>query len=880
MNRFLKYTFIFSSLVVSVSCSTKKNTGLTRAYHNVTSRYNILFNGTESYKAGMLNLSESYPYDFTQLLPVFLYTNQEALNSIASQMDRAEKKATKLIAMHSLTVKPKISPDKQLSEKQKAFMNKKEYNKYVDEAYLLMGKAYFHKMEYDQAKQTFNYIVSRFPQNNSVFEARLWLAKLGIEQDHLREADDILNSLERNIDYPKHLEGELYATRADYFIRQSKYDPAIPHLIKAIEHTREKSTRMRFTYILAQLYARTGQNSLASETYDRVIKMNPPYQMTFNAKINRALTYQEGSGSAKDIEKQLARMLKDDKNIEFQDQIYYARGNLYYTEGDTKQAIKNYELSIKTSVENTKQKALTNLTLADIYYQRPDYVSAQAYYDSAVGLITPDYPNYKEIYTKSTSLNKLVKSINTIAFEDSVMRLSNMPEDQLLSYIDDLIQEEIRQEELNALQQEQALRDRTERMANEAQLAGSQDAGKWYFYNQSVKSIGKKEFVQVWGTRKLEDNWRRKNKATTSFGEESLTADDADEGEETDQSKYVTDKKKPEFYLQYIPLTDSAKEVSLKRVEKSLFNMAEVYGTELKDFDKAISSYEELLRRFPNTDHKLHAYYRLYTMAKETKDIERTSKYQQKIILEFPTSHFAKLMTNPNYIEELKKQEELVYHQYDQVKQYYTSDRHSQAAILAQKAMEQYPDHELYPYFDFIHTVSSNLPGDTLQFIKSLQSYIKRYPETDLSANAGIMIDYLQGSSPQVVVQQTREIAKELYSLNRDEPYYFFYITPGQFNFNQLQFNIKGFNLDQFDALRLEVKKVELGTTTLVLVQTFPDAIEAKRYADQINLPSSQVFRDVVPQGLTSAIISESNFRTLKTSGEIQPYLMFYGQNY
>ena len=45
--------------------------------------------------------------------------------------------------------------------------------------------------------------------------------------------------------------------------------------------------------------------------------MNPPYEMAFNAKINRAEAYSSGSGDVREIKKQLLKMLRDDKNIDY-----------------------------------------------------------------------------------------------------------------------------------------------------------------------------------------------------------------------------------------------------------------------------------------------------------------------------------------------------------------------------------------------------------------------------------------------------------------------------------------------------------------------------------------------------------------------------------
>jgi len=830
----------------------------------------------------MLKLEQSYDDDFTEIIPVFLYTQEEALAAIAPEMDRSITKATKLITMHSLTVKPDIKADKELSPKHKEFYSKKEYNKWIDEAYLLMGKAHFHKMEYSRAKEVFNYILSNYAEDYSIFEARMWLARLANEESRFKESEELLNSLERNIELPKKLKGEVQATIADYYIKQEKYNEGIEHLKSAVEYCSRKPVKTRYTYLLAQLYTQINENNLSSEYYSKVIRMNPPYKMAFNAKISRALAYQSGAGMKKYIEKELRKMLKDDKNIDYQDQIYFALGNLYFKDKNEEKAIENYELSLQASTDNLKQKAKTNITLADLYYSRPDYINAQAYYDSTVTLIDEDYPNYKVILNKSVSLGKLVESINTVHFEDSVLALSYLSEAKLYEMIDEMIDKEIKADEERMIKQQELAQQQIDFQANknDFELAGQGNA--WYFYNSSVKNIGKKEFMQVWGNRKLEDNWRRKNKSSISFGdleiETSLSEDE--QLEPTKSAKIITNKKSHEYYLQYIPFSDSAKQASHNKISTGLYTMGEIYGEDLKDNPKAIESYENLLNRYPNNENRLQVYYRLYTIAKIEQDKNRVSKYQQKIINEFPNSNYAKLMTNPNYLQELMAQEHAKIEEYNKTYSLFQAENYNQVIDRAEKAMKNNPGHELYAKYDYLYTISAGLRKDTLSFIMDLQKFKERYPSTDLAENAELIIKYLQNKEPRIIELQKREVAKQLFSETSDEEHYFVYIIPSEARINQLIFNILNFNLDNFDDLRLEVKKVNLDNkNNLCMVSKFKNGEESMVYLKKIILDEN-IFKDVEVQQATAVVISETNYKALTDSDKAEKYILFFKDNY
>ncbi len=830
----------------------------------------------------MLKLEQSYDDDFTEIIPVFLYTNVEALAAIAPEMDRSITKATKLITMHSLTVKPAIKADKELTPKQKEFYSKKEYNKWIDEAYLLMGKAHFYKMEYSRAKEVFNYILSNYGEDYSIFEARMWLARLANEESRFKESEEILNSLERNIGLPKKLKEEVQATMADYYIKQEKYNEGIEYLKSAIESCSRKPVKTRYTYLLAQLYAQVNENSLSSEYYSKVIRMNPPYKMAFNAEINRALAYQSGTGMKKDIEKELKKMLKDDKNIDYQDQIYFALGNLYFKDNNEEKAIENYELSLQASTDNMKQKAKTNITLADLYYSRPDYINAQAYYDSAVALIDEDYPNYKVILNKSVSLSKLVESINTVHFEDSVLALSYLSETKLFEIIDEIIDKEIKEEEERRMKHQELAQQQIDFQANKNDFGLTGQGNAWYFYNSSVKSIGKKEFMQIWGNRKLEDNWRRKNKSSVHFTELETDTHLSEEEqlEPLKTAKIITNKKSREYYLQYIPFTDSAKQASHNKISAGLYTMGEIYGEDLKDNPKAIESYENLLNRYPDNENRLQVYYRLYTIAKIEQDKYRVSQYQQKIINEFPNSNYAKLMTNPNYVQELMAQEHAKIEEYNETYSLFQAGNYNQVIARAEKAMKDNPGHELYAKFDYLYTVSAGLRKDTLGFIMDLQNFKERYPSTDLAENAELIIKYLQNKEPRIIEMQKREVAKQLFSETFHEEHYFAYIIPSEARINQLIFNILNFNLDDFDDLRLEVKKVNLDTkNNLCVVSKFKNGEESMGYLKKIILDEN-IFKDVEVQKATAFVISETNYKALTDSDKAEKYILFFKDNY
>ncbi|KPK87266.1 MAG: hypothetical protein AMS27_02905 [Bacteroides sp. SM23_62_1] len=357
-------TYLFAIIFlfgIITGCSTEKNTLVTRSFHNLTSHYNIFFNGTESYKKGLRRAREAYVDDYTQILPLFTYDDEGIAQSIAPEMDRAIQKSSKVITLHSITAKPEYKNGPQ-TEKQKTFYARNEFNKWVDENYLIMGKAYLFRHEYHLAIETFKFIITEYYYEDIIYETQMWLARAYNEIGEYKESEKILNQLTTSEKFPAKLHADLYATIADLYMKQEDYESAINPLANALDLVRKKETRIRYAFILGQLNQQVGNMEDASKYYGQVIKMNPPYEMSFNARINRASVFVEGAAKSREIKSELNKMLKDEKNKEYKDQIYYALGNIFYREGNIEEAIEYYKLSSASSVSNIQQKTKSCLT--------------------------------------------------------------------------------------------------------------------------------------------------------------------------------------------------------------------------------------------------------------------------------------------------------------------------------------------------------------------------------------------------------------------------------------------------------------------------------------------------------------------------------------
>ncbi|MBN2480123.1 MAG: tetratricopeptide repeat protein [Bacteroidales bacterium] len=874
---------LFSVLFSITGCSVEKNTMTSRAYHNVTARFNIYFNGRESFESGLEKIAHNFIDEYSEILPLFLYGDEEVSSVAITDMDRTIEKCEKLISLHSITAKPEVKNNRELSLREREFYNRREYNMYVDDAYLLMGKAYFHKHSYDMAATVFRQLQNDFGNNPETYESQVWMARIYNETGQFRSSADIFSVLENNADFPEMLLSMLYTTVADYHLKQNNYLQAISYLERAVERERKKDNRMRFLFILAQLFEKTGDLERSSGYYRAVIRMNPPFEMAFNARINQALNYQEGYENAEEIEKELKKMLRDDKYNDYQDQVYYALGDFYIKEGDRAAALEQYETSVRVNTGNSRQKMRSYLTLADHYYEIPDYVHAQAYYDSTVSVIGPDYPDYDMIVRKSGSLSTLVDYINTVAFEDSVQLLARLDRQQLYARIDAIIAQE--REQLQLEQERRAEEQLDRQFANQmvAQSARTGQAtdgsGQWYFYNETAMTLGYSEFKLNWGNRRLEDHWQRANRTTFTFDVENGMANEpADEAASVPGQ--IAGIMTRNYYLESIPLTDSALAASHSRIEHALYNTGLLCKNELKDYERASEAFKDLIRRYPGSEYIVSANYNLYSIAREQNNKALEELYKNTIISEFPETMYAKVLSDPGYIDELERNRRQMEDYYEETFNYFDSGNYAEVVFRADHALQNFAGSELLPRFAYLKVLAQGRETDRKTFRDNLQALISEYPRTEVADDAGRVVDFLDREAPEFRVEEERAIAKELYTVNSETGHLFAFVTNRNLDVNQLIFNIINFNLDYFDNLDLRVDLVNLDARqSLVVVKPFADLNAAMEYL--VTIRENEAIRNDLPDvEMTPLVISEENYQTLLEDGSLSRYMQFYNESY
>ncbi len=910
--QFRKQIYFILVCIFITGCSVKKNTWVSRNYHTLTSYYNVYYNGNQAFLDGHKLIRDGAKNDYTTLLPIYFESDRELTKKADSEMDRAIEKSKKLIDKHSIKVKPKRQSGNR-SESYKSFMKKTEYNPMVDDAWLLMGKAHATKHENLEAINTLEFLNREYEGAPSRYESMLWLSKSYIDMEQYTNAQAALESYDLDGNAPDKLYGSYMAAYANLLITQGKYAEALPYMENAARNTSKRWMRFRYNYILAQLYQMLDKHDEAAKTYRLVAKNNPDYEMSFNARINMAGVV-KGSSNAAETEKALNKLMRDKKNSDYLDQIYYALGNLKNNQGEQQKAISNYRLSIDKSSMNDRQKGLSFLAMGNIYYSKPLYIEAFESYDSAVVLLSDRHPEFDEVTLRHHNLEKLSVQLRKIRQEDSLLFLAQLPESERMDRINKILEQQ-----KQALDKKQAASQTPfydsnifNDASNQSQTT-TQQGSKWYFYNVSVAGAGKLEFERRWGKRRNEDSWRRSVKSSVSadepFQEPGM---DFDNGSKTQQADGTTkaavgDSTKQEVVqsqgaatkeslLSAIPLTDQAKQNSHKILEESLFESAGLLYNQVHDYMSASKYYERLLLDYPRSAHRPDILIGLYQSYEKLSDQTQMARVRDMIISENPDSKFARYLTDSQFFAKIESQRVDIEKHYEATYVRYLMNDYG-GAIAGEQEM---PSREENPYiakYRLIKALSYAKMGESDPFHQTLKTIVNDYSGTEEAKLASILIGEIEKGRQPIKATPYRSKMTELseaastdasagsqadvsFVYSPYEAHSAIVVSDSATNIGLLQYNLADYNFGRFLLADYEIEQQLLpDQTKILLVKGLKNKSEALDYLYTVR-EQIRLFADAGLNDPQMIVVSENNIKNLILSGNMAAYLKFFKDYY
>lgn len=865
-------------------CSTKKNTLTRRMFHNLTSHYNVYWNGEQSLIEGDQQLKTSVKDDFSQVLRVYNYGTQQDGMSLNSKMDRALEKTSICVQKHSMR------------------FGSRERVRWIDDAYLVMGKAHFYKHDYIPARRTFDFVATEYSYNDIAYVANLWLIKTFIQTEQYPRAIATIEQLQAKTaglnKLPKELTRNMDFTIADYYIATKDYTSAMKYLQSGLLYNKDRDTRTRAMFILGQIYMRQGDSDRAIAQFKKVIKRNPAYEMTFESRMNMA---KMGSAdNAAELYKMLNKMLRDPNNEDYCDRIYYAMAELALREGDENKALRYLRKSVAAFKDNRIQRAQSSLKAASMYFARNEYELSQAYYDTAVNSMTRETPGYDSILNISQTLNELVMYANTVHDQDSLLRVAAMDSVSRNTLIDHIIAQVIEQEERQKAQQEYeeqlALMGAATGDAPKVSEPTSSSGSSWYFYNPTAISKGFTEFTRKWGMRKNEDNWRISDKQSMSAflngennNEEITEAKNAKAKQDSLNATYTNHDRG--YYLRDLPFEPEQKEVCDSLIADGLYNLGFLYMDRLNDLPRSIESYKELDARYPNNEKELPCWYALYKMYKDLNDEDNSLVYKNKILDKYPTSSYAQFINDPQYFKKLQEKEKESSDFYSKTYDAFEQGQYYRVKINTERALQLYEaDTAMLPRFAFLHAVASGrlTSVDTMAF--ELYRLVRAYPNHSITPFAQQVLEQINDEYHIGLVLNDinskeggdePEVKKATpYLLNPNSEHFVMIVcNTKNVRVEPLKVRISDFNKREYRIRSFNIKNVILDDNrTVITIGNFDNQKQAEDYITSMFL-NDYVFGGIDKQHYTIIPISGTNYPIFYQAKDMEEYEQFLKSN-
>lgn len=957
------YLLLSTLLLVGVLASCKSNTKLNRGMAALTTRYNIYFNGNEAYKQSLKTMEENTDGDdYSQRLtlhPIYRQLGKEP----TSTFDAAIEKCKKAAQTKSMTEPPKRKA--KTTPAYREWLKHGEFNPYMHNVWLLSGRAQFFNGDFDAAQATFHYIIRHFYWKPlAIDESHLWLARIHALHKERFEAEaelglvipqkqynsqQQLQKLEKYHNWPRRLQRLFSLVQAEILLADATQEQqAIPYLKSARAGFQTKVQKLRTDFYLAQLHEEHQEYTQAYKNYGHIATRAKNYKTQFNARLaqvrvraKQARGHQQhvNPKSLAKIESKLNRMRRQARNEEYLDQLYTALAEVSLMKKDTLQAIEHYEMALEKSTRNGMDKAKAALSLGELTFQRADYVRAQKAYATAMGIIKDDYPHYDDIALLSHVLDELQTHAESVQLQDSLLHLSTLSEDDLNKVIDRII-EQLLEEEKEAAEAE-ALAAYQERASQNVdplaqktpvQPTVGQTDKSWYFYNPSTVSQGKSEFQRLWGSRKPEDNWRRKNKTETLLfaddteadadsladaSTDDLTAeaqadapaetnlannsqadapagDGTPDGAPTYAEDEVSDPHKRAYYLVQIPRTEEAKANAHQLIEEGLYNEGKIINEKLENFPLAIQTFQEMEHRYPESIYRLETYYAIYLMYMRMGQPDQAETYRQKLMQSFPESAYGLAVSDPNYLQNLRDMAARQDTLYVQTYEAYLSGQTALVHQNYQFVHDKWPLSNLMPKFLFLHALSYVQEGNKTSFLETLEQLTATYPESDVSPLASLMVKGLHegrdmqsggvtrgmlwGASLRQANDSTAIDTTQLFIDNDNVPHLLLLaFKTDSLNQNDLLFEVAKFNFENYLVRDFDLEIIPTGGGLSVLVirgfNTLNDLIE---YHDRMDVSQSLA----LPDGIVQIDISEPNFRALLGGRTFDDYFRWVEETY
>ncbi len=688
-----------------------------RVYHDTTAHFNAYFLAKEKMEEAEWQLFGNPPNRFHEVLDVLIPIDTNYTKSQSAAFDYVIEKSSLPIQFH-------------------------EISKWVDDCYLLIGKARIYKGDFGNAATTFKYVNAHSDDDNARHTALIWLMRLFLEvreYNNFLYIKELINS--EDVPFSEANTRDYHLVMAQYTMQQDEYEVAAQHLALAAPLVEKRAEKARLHFTLGQLFERSNERQKAFEAYQTARKLSPTYELAFYATAGEKASSPVASDADEDeLGRFYKRQIADEKNWDYRDKLYYDWAELKVRCEKYPEAIVLLNESIQASTNNTAQKSLSYLRSGELYYEIRKFQEAATYYDSAMQIMPKDLKRYPEAAKRSEILQDFIKQYNIVQHSDKLLALSKLPPDEVVAFFEKEIAYE--KEKIIQFQENKKLNEqRNQRVvvtSSTAPGASNTRNTTWYFYNPDLVVLGRSNFLRQWGDRPLQDNWRLASKQAAGRQGASQTDEQANAkaDEERDELEAAfADVKTLEQRLDEMPDTPEKMTALHETLEAALFRLGNIYYYDLLEKRNALETLDRFVNDYPDHVSAPEAAYMLYLLCKTYVRCQ-DSTYRDLLVAKFPKSFYAKVMLDADYPAKMKAIDAEVEKIYAQAFEYHRQGFFAQSEQLVRQIEQNYEEHSHQDKVALLSAMLKARTENTRAYFQALNEFITQFPDSELVAYA------------------------------------------------------------------------------------------------------------------------------------------------
>ncbi|WP_026947632.1 type IX secretion system periplasmic lipoprotein PorW/SprE [Algoriphagus marincola] len=871
--RFSKRLFSIS-LFLLVACSSERDTFTNRAFHNLTSHYNAYYLADVKIQEVLDENQRNYKEDYTQILPVFIPLDSGVIQSSKEKLESARELASKAIEWHRIS-------------------------KWVDDSYFLLGKIDYMQANFDDAKNALKYVNVESKDADLRHQVLIALLRLYVDLGEIENANFTIDYLSKEEKISDENRYDLYRTLAYYYEKRNDQNGVIGSLDRAIEYAKNNKEASRIYFILAQRYQQEGLDNLAYDFYRKALEGNPPYERAFYSQLfAQQVAELNASKDLRKVRNYYESLYDDPKNKELKDVVVYERALFEEKQGDLPLTVDLLHQAAKEPGSNPRLKGYIYQKLAEIHLEEyVDYRATKYYLDSALTYIKPTDPAAASIASQKEVLDQFVFHVERIQSNDSLVRLSGMSEEEQR-----LIAEQYIQREEERLLAEARAKEEPKNSGIFDNLLAFADRGtgsSFYFDNAVAMQQGAIEFRRVWGTRPLQDNWRR-SAATFQSTPETEIEKKVDSTAISEENNPLAQLPDLESLLAQIPKTEEDIAQLNDELEESYFELGKLQYFDLEEIEASVDNLETVVREYPSSSRKPEAYYLLYLAQKDLNG--NFQQYVSRLNREYPESQYTFSVNNPDAasgnLAYLASSEN-----YEQAYNLYYAGNWRQARTIIQQTLEEYPLTRNTERLLLLDIMVTGKIESKDRFRARLESYIENSQDESLVNLARNMLNplltaeelaalnpvdstALDSAAQALAMEDSTAVKPDLtdspFKVNDSQTHIMVLVMSPELaeESQSLIGDLENFHAKTFSNSRLRTGNMNMNRENAIfIISPFNNADKAKEYYDIFmeKFESDNLTEQIKEN---SFFISIENFQTLNRSKNIEEYRAFFKATY